>query len=51
VAGYRPSGAGAWLASTGAGLSGTPAVVDNAVIVGAGDTGLYVYTPNGLPMV
>jgi outer membrane protein assembly factor BamB len=51
VVGYRPSGAGAWLATTGAGLSGTPAVVDNAVIIGAGDTGLYVYTPFALPMV
>jgi hypothetical protein len=37
VGGYRPSGFGTWLAETGAGLYGTPAIVDNAVIVGAGD--------------
>jgi outer membrane protein assembly factor BamB len=51
VVGYRPSGALSWETSTGAGLSGTPAIVDNAVIVGAEDTGLYVFTPFGLPMV
>jgi hypothetical protein len=51
VGGYRPSGFGTWLAHTGAGLYGTPAVVDNAVIIGAGDSGLYVYTPFGLPMI
>lgn len=51
VAGYRSSGENVWLAQTGAGLSGTPAIVDNAVIVGAGDSGLYVYTPFAQPMV
>jgi outer membrane protein assembly factor BamB len=51
VAGYRPTGPLEWLAPTGAGLYGTPAVVDNAVIVGAEDTGLYVFTPFGLPMI
>jgi outer membrane protein assembly factor BamB len=51
VAGYRVSGESVWLGQTGAGLSGTPAIVDNAVILGAGDSGLYVYTPFALPMV
>jgi outer membrane protein assembly factor BamB len=51
VGAYRLSGQGAWVTRTGAGLSGTPAVVDNAVIVGAGDSALYVYTPFAEPMV
>lgn len=51
VGGYRPTGFGTWTAQTGAGLYGTPAIVDNAVIVGAGDGSLYVYTPFGLPMI
>jgi outer membrane protein assembly factor BamB len=51
VAGYRVKGLNVWLAQTGAGLSGTPAIVDNAVIIGAGDSNLYVYTPFGLPMI
>lgn len=51
VGGYRPSRFGMWLAQTGAGLYGTPAIVDNAVVVGAGDGNVYVYTPFGLPMI
>src|SRR6202011_249194 len=51
VAGYRVKGENVWLAQTGAGLSGTPAIVDNAIILGAGDSGLYVYTPFGELMV
>lgn len=51
VAGYRIGGENVWLANTRAELSGTPSIVDNAVIVGAGNSGLYVYTPFGRPMV
>jgi outer membrane protein assembly factor BamB len=51
VAGYRSVGENTWLAHTGAALSGSPAIVDNAVIVGAGDSGLYVYTAFAQPMV
>jgi outer membrane protein assembly factor BamB len=47
---WRDGGEIVWTATTGAGLSGTPSVVDNAVIVGAGDDNLYVYTPFGMPM-
>ncbi len=48
--GFRVSGDNVWLAEAGPTLYGTAAVSDNAVIVGAGDGGLYVFTPYGLPM-
>jgi outer membrane protein assembly factor BamB len=50
VASYRAGGSPVWVKRTGAGLSGTPAIVDNALIVGAGDSALYVYTPFAEPM-
>ncbi len=48
--GFRSRGENVWLAQAGTTLSGTPALADNAVVVGAGDSGLYIYTPFGLPM-
>jgi len=51
LGGYRTKGENVWLGQTSAGLSGAPAIVDNAIIVGAGDSGLYVYTPFALPMI
>jgi outer membrane protein assembly factor BamB len=51
VGAWRTSAENVWVAKTGAGTSsGTPAIVDNAVIFGAGDGDLYVYTPFALPM-
>ncbi len=51
VTGLRIGGEVVWLAKTGAGLSGTPAIMDNSVFVGAEDKGLYAYTPFGEPVV
>jgi outer membrane protein assembly factor BamB len=51
VGAWRTTGENVWLSQTGAGLAGTPAIVDNGIVVGAGDDGLYVYTPFGLPML
>lgn len=48
--GFRSRGENVWLAAAGTSLFGTPALSDNAVVVGAGDSGLYIYTPFGLPM-
>jgi uncharacterized phage protein gp47/JayE len=50
VSGFRTGGENVWLAQTQATLSGTPSISDNAVLVGAGDGGLWIYTPYGLPM-
>ena len=51
ITGFRPgSTETVWLAQTGAGLSTTPSISDNAVIVGAGDGSLRVYTPYTEPM-
>lgn len=50
ASGFRDAGELVWLAQVGTVLSGTPAISDNAVLIGAGDKGLYVYTPYGLPM-
>jgi len=51
VTGLRIGGEVVWLAKTGAGLSGTPVIMDNSVFVGAGDHGLYCFTPYGEPVV
>jgi len=51
VTGLRIGGEIVWLAKTGAGLSGTPTIMDNSVFVGAEDKGLYCYTPFGEPVV
>jgi outer membrane protein assembly factor BamB len=51
ASGFRDAGELVWLAKAGTVLSGTPAISDNAVLIGAGDKGLYVYTPYGLPMI
>jgi outer membrane protein assembly factor BamB len=51
VTGLRIGGEIVWLAKTGAGLSGTPTIMDNSVFVGAEDNGLYAYTPFGEPVV
>jgi outer membrane protein assembly factor BamB len=51
VTGLRIGGEIVWLAKTGAGLSGTPAIMDNSVFVGAENKGLYCYTPFGEPVV
>lgn len=48
--GYRNRGELVWLDKAGSSLFGTPAISDNAVLVGSGNTGLYVFTPFGLPM-
>jgi eukaryotic-like serine/threonine-protein kinase len=49
--GYRYGGGYlAWLTDVGSAFSGTPTVSDDAVIVGAGNGDLYVYTTYGLPM-
>ncbi|MEO9262763.1 MAG: PQQ-binding-like beta-propeller repeat protein, partial [Candidatus Baltobacteraceae bacterium] len=37
-----------WVTQTKAGLSTTPAIVDGAVYIGAGDGGLYAFTPHGV---
>jgi outer membrane protein assembly factor BamB len=50
ITGYRLGGEQVWIAQAGGSLSTTPAISDNAVIVGAGDAALYVYTPYGIPM-
>jgi outer membrane protein assembly factor BamB len=50
VSGYRNSGELTWQSQAGTALSGTPAICDNAVLIGSGNTGLYVYTPFGAPM-
>ena len=51
VTGLRIGGEVVWLAKTGAGLSGTPVIMDNSVFVGAEDHGLYCFTPFGEPVV
>jgi outer membrane protein assembly factor BamB len=51
VTGLRIGGEIVWLAKTGAGLGGTPTIMDNSVFVGAEDKGLYCYTPFGEPVV
>ncbi|HWG64792.1 MAG TPA: PQQ-binding-like beta-propeller repeat protein [Streptosporangiaceae bacterium] len=51
VTGLRIHGEVVWLAKTGAGLVGTPVIVDNAVFVGGEDRALYCYTPFGEPVV
>ena len=51
VSGLRIGGEVVWLAKTGAGLSGTPVIMDNSVFVGAEDHGLYCFTPFGEPVV
>ncbi|HEX2319290.1 MAG TPA: PQQ-binding-like beta-propeller repeat protein [Streptosporangiaceae bacterium] len=51
VTGLRIGGEVVWLAKTGAGLSGTPVIMDNSVFVGAEDGGLYCFTPFGEPVV
>lgn len=51
VTGLRISGEVVWLARTGAGLTGSPAIMDNAVFVGGNDMGLYAFTPFGEPVV
>jgi outer membrane protein assembly factor BamB len=51
VSGLRIGGEVVWLAKTGAGLSGSPVIMDNSVFVGAEDRGLYCFTPFGEPVV
>jgi outer membrane protein assembly factor BamB len=51
VTGLRIGGEVVWLARTGAGLTGSPAIMDNAVFVGGEDKGLYCFTPFGEPVV
>ena len=51
VSGLRIGGEVVWLAKTGAGLAGTPVIVNNTVFVGAQDDGLYAFTPYGEPPV
>ena len=51
VSGLRIGGEVVWLARTGAGLSGSPAIMDNSVFVGGEDNGLYCFTPYGEPSV
>jgi len=51
VTGLRIGGEVVWLARTGVGLSGSPAIMDNSVFVGAENDGLYCYTPFGEPVV
>lgn len=48
--GYRNGGEPVWFAQAGSSMSGTPAISDNAVLIGSGNHGLYVFTPFGLPM-
>jgi outer membrane protein assembly factor BamB len=48
--GYRNGGELVWLDKAGPSLFGTPTVSDNAVLIGSGNTGLYVFTSFGLPM-
>jgi len=51
VSGLRIGGEVVWLAKTGAGPSGSPAIMDNSVFVGGEDNGLYCFTPYGEPSV
>ena len=51
VSGLRIGGEVVWLARTGAGLNGSPAIMDNSVFVGGQDNGLYCFTPYGEPAV
>jgi outer membrane protein assembly factor BamB len=51
VTGLRIGGEVVWLAKTGAGLAGSPAIMDNSVFVGGEDNGLYCFTPYGEPVV
>jgi outer membrane protein assembly factor BamB len=47
---YRNAGDLVWEHQVGSSLYGTPAISDNAVLIGSGNHGLYVFTPFGLPM-
>ncbi len=49
VSGLRIGGEVVWLAKAGAGLTGTPVIMDNAVFVGSQDDGMYAFTPYGEP--
>jgi outer membrane protein assembly factor BamB len=51
VTGLRIGGEVVWLAKAGAGLTGSPVIMDNSVFVGAEDHGLYCFTPFGEPVV
>jgi outer membrane protein assembly factor BamB len=50
LAGYRNGGEPVWAAKAGSAMFGTPTISDNAVLIGSGNHGLYVFTPFGLPM-
>jgi outer membrane protein assembly factor BamB len=50
ITGYRNGGELVWVAKAGSSMAGTPAISDNAVLIGSGNDGLYVFTPFGLPM-
>ncbi len=50
LTGYRSSGELIWLDRAGNALATAPSIADNAVVIGAGDAALYVYTPYGVPM-
>lgn len=50
VTGYRTCGEVIWLDRAGSALATTPAIADNAVVIGTGDDALCVYTPYGVPM-
>lgn len=48
--GYRYGGELVWLTQVGSTFYGTPAISDDALVVGSGNDDLYVYTTYGLPM-
>ena len=51
VSGLRIGGEVVWLARAGAGLAGTPVIMDNGVFVGSQNDGMYAFTPYGQPPV
>jgi hypothetical protein len=51
ITGYRNGGELVWVARAGSAMFGTPTISDNAVLIGSGNHGLYVFTPFGLPMI
>lgn len=51
INGFRGGGELVWVAQAGTALYGTPSICDNAVLIGSGNTGLYVFTPFGQPMI
>jgi outer membrane protein assembly factor BamB len=51
ITGYRDGGELVWVARAGSAMFGTPTISDNAVLIGSGNHGLYVFTPFGLPMI